>query len=347
MTIMQMRSALAFAGVAALAALSACSDTPSAPPIQVNPATVLGRVQVSPQAALLAAGGTQQLSVTAFGLDGSALASYGTVRYSSIDSSKVAVSATGLMTARTGLRAITDAPVGVVATVVKDGITQADTAWVAVVATAGTGATFSLADPSSATKVAVNDFKSVNPTITYFDGTSTVTMSGSAVPVKIRVTPSTLAKPYSASSFQAVAAAGQVTVYATTSIFGTAITDSVTYTLGDPAYGFIRLYRSGLKLLQGYATGPAAFGPTTTFYVQVGGYMDLQVWADLGSGTAGVTCTATEGGVAPPPVTGLVSNYGEDYMTFTTAGLYSCDWTNDGVSGFPTDGSLHFNVRVR
>jgi hypothetical protein len=34
-------------------------------------------------------------------------------------------------------------------------------------------------------------------------------------------------------------------------------------------------------------------------------------------------------------------------MVFTTPGTYACDWTSDGVPGFPTDGSLHFSIVVR
>lgn len=328
-------------------ALAACSETPTTVSANVDPSTVLGQLQLSPQAAVIAEGGTQQFTVTATAINGTSTTEYGDLQFVSGDSGKVTVSPTGLVTARTGDRALTDVPVPVVVLSHKGGLTRADTAYVAVVATAGTAPTFSLADPSAAIKVSVNNIKSVTPAVTYFDGTTTVSMDGLAIPVKIHVAPSTLALYASPTSFQAIAASGQVTVTATTTIFGTPLTDSVTYTLGDPTSAVIRLYKSGLQYLQGNGSPYSGFPPSTTFYLQVGGELDLANWASIGTHTVGVTCTATDGGVAPPPVTGIFSDYGSGFMIFTTAGKYSCDWTSDGIPDFPTDGSLHFFIVVR
>jgi hypothetical protein len=181
--------------------------------------------------------------------------------------------------------------------------------------------------------------------VTYFDGTRTVAMDGIAIPVKIRVAPSTLARYDSPTSFLALAAAGQVTVYATTTIFGTPLTDSVTYTLGDPLLATIVFYKAGAQFLQGRGSD-GGYPPSTTFYLQPGGALNVQNWAYLVTHTVGVTCTPTDGGVAPPPVT-VGPSYSSQSMTFTTVGRYSCDWTSDGIPNFPTDGSLHFFVVVR
>jgi hypothetical protein len=342
----QMR-ALGTAAVVAATVVAACSETPTTPPVRADGSAVIGQVQIQPEAVVLAEGGTQQLSVAVTSLDGTPITAYDAVQYTALDSSKVTVSATGLATARTGLRAITDAPIGVMATVTKDGITRTDTAYFAVVATAGSAPTFSMADVSAGDKVPVATTKSVTPTIIYFNGTSLDTLDGSAVPVKIHIHQPTLARRASPSSFSPIAAQGTITVSATTVVFGTPLTDSVTYTLGDPLSAFVRLYQAGFKLLQGYATSPAGFAPSTVFYLQAGGELDLQNWAKTGTHTVGLTCTATDGGVAPPPVTGMAASYGSGFMIFTTPGRYSCDWTSDGFPDFPTDGSLHFFVVVR
>jgi hypothetical protein len=327
--------------------LTACSETPSISSTDFDPSTIVGGLHLSPEAAVIAAGGTQQLTVTATALNGTPITEYGDLQFVSGDSGKVTVSQTGLVTARTGSRALTDVPVPVVVISHKDGVTRADTAYVAVVPTVGSATTFSLADPSSAIKVSVNDIKSVTPAVTYFNGTTTVAMDGLTIPIKIHVAPTTLAQYASPKSFLAIAASGQVTVSATTTIFGTPYTDSVTYTLGDPRSVVIRLYKSGLQYLQGNGSPYAGFPPTTTFYLQVGGELDVVNWASFGPHTVGATCTATDGGIAPPPVTGIPSDYGGGSMTFTTAGRYSCDWTSDGIPDFPTDGSLHFFIVVR
>lgn len=328
---------------------AACNDTPTNPSARLATDEALGSVKVAPEALVLAAGGTQQLAVTAFALDGTTtLASNDTIRYVSSDSSRVRVSNTGLITASTGPKAVTAAPVRVVASVVHGGVTRADTSYVAVVATAGTSPTFSMHDPTSATtKIPLNTTKTVVTTITYFDGTSTVTMSSGAIPVHIRVLNSTVVVPTSATQFYTYASSGTVTIEGTTNVFGTTFTDTVTYTLGYAQYGFIRIYTSGLLIEQGLATSNQSFPVTSAFYIQVGGYMSVQNWVNMGTYTAGVTCTATSGGPAPAPVTGMASNFGSGTIVFPNAGTYGCDWTSNGFPNFPTDGSLHFSVVVQ
>lgn len=331
-------------GIGAVVVLSACSEAPTTPAQEMNGSVVVGHVRVDPEAAVIAAGGTQQLTTTVTALDGTPITTYDTIQYVSLDSSKVTVSSAGLVTARTGSRAATDAPVGVAVLVTQHGVTQTDTAYIAVVETAGSSPTFSMADASSGDKVAVGDFKSVTPSITYFDGSNTVTLQGYQVPINIRVEQPALAMRTSPTSFKPILAQGQVTISATVVVFGTPLTDSVTYSLGDPASVRIYLSQSGLTWQQ---QAGSAFSSSAVFYLQTGGELDVTNFASIGTHTVGLTCTASGSGVAPPPVTGLTTNYSSAAMVFTMPGTYACDWTSDGVPGFPTDGSLHFSIVVR
>jgi hypothetical protein len=202
-----------------------------------------------------------------------------------------------------------------------------------------------MADASSSAKVGVGTFKSVTPSITYFDGTSTVTLDGSAVPVKIHISQPTLARRASESSFKPIASEGTVTISATTVVFGMPLTDSVTYTLGNPISLSVYLDHLRFGTWQQSSGGPIT--ASTVVYLQPGGQLTLINFSVIGTHTVGLTCTATDGGVAPPPVTGMGSSYSMGFMTFAVPGRYACDWTSDGVPDFPTDGSLHFTIVVQ
>lgn len=343
-----MTSVMASVSLAATLAAGACSDSPDAPSVRVPVSSAIASVQLSPRALIMAPGTTQQLSLTAVALDSTPLTTFDTVRYISTDSLRVNVSSTGLITAPAGLTATTS-PVRVIASAVRDGVTRVDTAYVMVVATNGTNPTFTLADPTAATiKVPLNSTRTAAPIVTYFDGTSTVTMKGSAVPIRIQVTPTTLAATSSATQFYTYASSGAVTISATLTVFGTPLSSTYTYNLGNPLSGFVRLYQAGLKVLQGVSTLPAGYQTSTVFTIQPGGSMSYENWVDFGNHTVGVTCTADDGGSAPDPVTGMVSETGSGSMAFPRIGHYTCNWTSDGaIANFPTDGSLHFSVVVQ
>jgi hypothetical protein len=325
--------------------LTACSDAPTTLTTRIPDSDVLATTQISPRALIMAAGATQQLTLTAFALDSTVLSTYDTVTYASSDSLRVQVSPTGLITAATGPKAPTSGPVRVVASVVRSGITRADTAYVAVVATAGTNPTFTLADPSADTiKVPFNSTRTAIGTVTYFDGTSTVTMPPGTVPIRIQVSDPSVALTSSATQFFTYAAEGTVTISGTTTVFGTPLSSSYTYQLGNPLRAGITLYPIGAKILQGTATSTAGYERSAVLKIQPGGLITIAVYLSglsAGKRTVGVTCTADDGGSAPAPAIGLT--YGGS-LQFTRPGSYSCDWTNDGVLNFPTDGSLHFSV---
>lgn len=312
--------------------MAACSDAPTTPASRANPSTVLSQVVLEPQAAVMAEGATLQLQIHAIALDQTSIASYDTVTFVSTDSTRVKVSNSGLITAATGPTAETEFPVAVVASVQKNGVTQTDTAYIAVVATAGTSPTFSIRASDDTVPVAIGDTKTVYPTVTYMVGGMTVTMDPFTVPFKIRLNPADAGSLQGPTSFMANHATGSATVYGTTSIFGATLTDSTTYRFGDPSNLFLFVEQNSLIFFQG--SGTVGADTSAVFYLRTGGTVTFQNNLFQGDYVVGVSFTASNGGVAPPPQSGL-GGFGRATLTFNVPGTYVYRWTGDAATVLP------------
>jgi hypothetical protein len=336
-------SSIASWGTLALVALAAAcgSDAPTTPAPQVSPSIVLNSMTVSPQATVIAAGGSQQLTLSGATLDGTPITTFDTVTYSSSDSTRVKVSPTGLIMAESGPRAVTSGAIRVLASVIRDGVTRTDTSYVSVVAQGGTAPTFSIADPAAATiKVPVNSYKTIYPIVTYNTGTEIDTLPSSAVPIKIYVTPRTSAMVTGINQFYPFTPMGTLTVHASTTIFGTALTDSITYNLGDPTSLFIFVTNSGLQYYQsstGNISGQYTKG--TVLYLQTGGVVNFQNNLFSTPYLFTVTFTEKNGGVVPDSVVGLGGGFAtfRATVTFPNPGEYTYTWGGDAVGIMTAD----------
>lgn len=334
-------SSVGRAGALALAVvLAACGghDAPTTPAPRAAPSDLLNLVRVSPQAAVIAAGGTQQLTLTAIALDSTPVTSFDTTVYTSSDSTRVKVSATGLITAATGSKAVTgSSPVRVIASVTRGQVTRADTCYVAVVETQGTNPTFSIFDPTAATKkLPISGTKTISPTVTYLAGMTPTSLSGSSVPIKLSITPTTSVLPTSTNGFYVFSPSGTIHVTATTSVFGVPLTDTITYSLGDQTSITIFISNSGLIYYQSSSGNPAgAYNDSTTLYLQAGGSVTFQNNFIFQPYSFNIEFTAPEGVTPPDSIAGLsfltFSSPRNQTRTFATPGRYTWKWTGDAT----------------
>lgn len=334
--------------VTSAAVLAACSDTPAAPE-PGDKATVLNSVTVAPQTIVMAAGATLQLGMTASSLTGAAVSDFDAVTFVSNDSSRVKVSDTGLITAATGPDAVTDGPVTVIATAYKDGVTRSDTAYVAVVATAGTSPQFSIHTPyDTITKLAVGGTQFVNASLQYTVNGGTVDMPAEAIPVKIRVSPATYGYTVGANTFSITGSMDTIRVYASLNVFGTTLTDSTKYPLGDPTSLYIFMNSSGLSYFQGTGyTLASAFTTATTVYLQQGGFVEFGSSLYNSPYVFGVSFTAAGNVVAPDPVSGInADSFTRFDITFSDTGTFTYTWTGDASKLLPAN-QLSSKIVVR
>lgn len=318
----------------ALAAACGGNDTPTQPTKRVSPDVILGNVTVSPQATVIAAGGSQQLTLSGVTLSGGSVAAFDTVVYTSSDSTRVKVSAAGLVTAVAGSKGVTSGAVRVVAFATLDGVTRSDTSYVSVVLNPGTAPTFSILDTAALhIKIPSLTTRPVSPIVTYQGpGGTQATLPASAVPIKIRVTPSATAQITATNQFRPVASTGSITVYAATTIFGVTLTDSMTYQLGDPIAYSILMYNTGLNFYQGTTASPsAAFNNQTTIYLQIGGKITFQNNMLFQPYVFSVTFTEKNGGATPADIAKLDGNFAtsRQTVTFAAPGTYTYTWGGD------------------
>jgi hypothetical protein len=332
-------SIVSIAACGALAgALSGCgSDAPTTPDARVSPSLVLNSVTVSPQTAILGPGGTQQLSVSAAALDSSAITAYDTVFYTSTDTTHAKVSATGLITAVTGSKAPTGStPVRIIASLVKDHVTRIDTCSVTVVPTTGSNPIFTIADLTAATvKLVSGTPKAVAAKLTYTTPTGTATITGAAVPIKMRITPTTSASVTSTTSFTPFTSQGTVFITATTTAFGVTLTDTITYLLGDPTSLTITFQNTGLIFYQAATAAPAnAYNTSTTLYLRAGGSILFSNNMLNAPYVLNVGFTASNGGVAPDSALNLNGTLPTNRKTvaFPVAGTYVYTWGGDAAN---------------
>jgi len=328
---------LAPAVAATVAVTVACgSDAPSAPEA-ADPSAVLGSVTVTPQAIVMAAGKTAQLTASAASLSGVTIDALDTVTYTSGDSGRVKVSPTGLLTAATGTAAVTSGPVSIIVSARKNGVTKTTTAYVAVVAAEGTNPQFSIRTPNDTAVLGVGAFPSVAGTLSYTVGGSVVTLPSSRIPFVIRVTPSTYGVLSGTKAFQVTRAIDTIHVSTSVSVFGTLLSDSTQYPLGDASAVYIVVQASGLIYKQG--DGSAAFNTSTTFYVRKGGSVTFQNNLFGSPYVFGVSFESSNGGVPIPPITGLNPDFGtfNAQVVFDTPGTYKYTWTGDATKLLPAN----------
>jgi hypothetical protein len=302
----------------------ACSDTPVDPSVATAPAAAFNGVTVAPQAALMAVGDSLQLDVTRFALDSTVLADADSIAYSTSDVSRVEVTSLGVVHAK----AVTNlGPVKVIATVRRQGITRADTAYVGVVATRGTVPTFSIADPGAAGAKSPGTYVGIATSLTYMAGGTPTTLTGNAVPVNISITPASIAAPYDNRTFVATGNSGRVFVTATLTAFGTPLTDTISYTLTDAASFYVSFMSAGATFFQGNGVAGRYSVSGTTLHLRAGGYITFSNSIYSNPPSVGVTFRLVSGeGPAPDSTAALATAYASARVTFPNPGTYVYSW---------------------
>jgi hypothetical protein len=313
----------------------ACGSDAPTTPHAADPSVVLGSVTVAPQAIVMAAGKTAQLTASATSLSGIAIDALDTVMYSSSDSGRVRVSPTGLLTAATGAAAVTSGPVSIIVSARKNGVTKTTTAYVAVVATEGTNPQFTIRTPNDTAILGVGTFQSVVGTLSYTVNGSTVNVPSSGIPFVIQVTPSAYGVVQGTKSFQVLRAVDTIRVSTSVSVFGTMLSDSTKYPLGDASAVYITIQASGLIYKQG--DGSAPFDTSTTFYVRKGGSVWFQNNLFGSAYVFGVSFESSNGGVPIAPITGLSGDFSafRHEVVLNTSGTYKYTWTGDATKLLP------------
>jgi hypothetical protein len=213
----------------------------------------------------------------------------------------------------------------------RQGVTRADTAYVAVVATRGTAPTFSLADANAATPKSPGSYVGVSTSIAYtVDGTPT-TLSGNSVPVSISIAPTAAAQLYNNRMFITGANTGTLTVSANVNVFGIPLTDTVRYTLTDSQTLYVSFLSGGTTYYQGSGTSGRYSISGTTLYIATGGGISFynEVYNNGNPPPPVSVKFALVSGVGPPPAPTieLASYYASTRVIFPNPGTYTYLWT--------------------
>jgi len=316
---------------------AACgSDTPTTPGAG-DTAAILGSAGVAPQAIVMAAGKTLQLTVAATSLAGTALSDLDGVTFTSSDSTKVKVSASGLLTAQTGPNALTQGPIAVTVAVTRHGVTKTAMASVVVTETEGTNPVFTVGTPNDPLqKRPVKSTFSVPLSLTYTTPDGPVTLPSYNIPGVLTLAPAGYGSIVYGTAISPLRSSDTLRVSASINVFGTTLTGSTKYPLGDPSSLSLGLSASGLVFKQG--DGSVAFTDSTTLYLGAGGTVTFSNSLYNTNYVAGVTFTPSNGGAAVAPITGLTSTtYSGISRTFPVPGTYVYTWTGDAATLLPAN----------
>lgn len=320
--------------------------------------TTLGSVRVSPINAIMAVGDTLSLTVTGRTLVDAPVSSFDSVQYvlqDPTDSLRVRMSAAGLVTAIAPSG--TSRPVLVEVIAFKDGVARADQAVVQVVATAFGGVTLSI--PSSNPKIqwgqslsivpiVSNGTQSVaGPTVRYEYGSNDSTKMQCYVPKFVPTATLTEAQLEQTScgvnrnagrvGLNQIHAfnTGVAWVYATVTVFGVVLRDSVQYTITNPTTGVIQ---AGPYYLTANNPGVSdiyiAPGGTMTFYNGFPATLGVSVAFTFDDPSAATAADSpSQYGGMTGNVTPITTAQAQSLRKFLAPGVYG--WTGIVSGGVP------------
>lgn len=345
-----MRCGMAIVGTMALLG---CNNTPSTPAPIYPASTTLGYMTASPAVAILAVGGTQQLSVTGVSLTGVPIATFDSVRYllpNKGDTLRVKLTGAGLVTALAPSSAAI--PVNVFA--FQQDIAKGYQILLQVTATVVPGVTLSIQPvaPDSA-KQAMGTAKTITPVLrnpTTGASVSSPVMRYTVNPadanrVGVYIPTLTLANGIAVQQQRSSSAGmnqilpqtptGTAWIYATANVYGTLLQDSVQYTFSYPYAMTISTGETQLDITSAFNSQILTLAPGATITFRNNGSDNgLLTVAYTFDNPAAVTAAipaATIGG-ATGNVTTLTQGKTSNRM-FLTPGTYH--WTATAV-GWPT-----------
>jgi hypothetical protein len=163
--------------------------------------------------------------------------------------------------------------------------------------------------------------------ISYTVGGVPTTVSGSAVPVHISVTPSSLAALYDNRTFVSMGNSGTVLVTANVTVFGTPMLDTLRYALGDPSSYFIEFMTTGSVFFQGSGTSGRYSISKTTLYLRQNGRVTFANFVFNHTPSVGVKFALVSGaGPAPDSTEALAFPFSSVDVTFPNPGTYTYSW---------------------
>ena len=335
----------------------ACGGDNKVAPVLRSPDTTLGTMHVAPLNSIMAVGDTLSLAVVGQTLSGAPITSFDSVEYllqNPVDSLRLHVSSTGVMTALTPSSAYNPVTLQVIA--FKDGLARADVAIVQITDGAFAGATLSIQPtPDDSARLAIGNDKWIQPTI---QNTSGQAVDGPMVRYEYGAGDSTTMQCY-VPNFMSTATltsnqltltpcgagrvglntihgniTGTAWVIADVTVYGVRLRDSVQYTLTHPATQFVQIFPLTLGLSNA-GLNSVIVAPGGTVYFSNG------LPSSLGASMSWTFDHPEAVTAADPPsdlggASGNISAVpGDQYATrrFPTAGTYT--WTATVSGGVP------------
>lgn len=339
----------------AVAISAACAPDSVNAPLVTAPSETLGSISVSPGAAVLAVGATQQLTVQALSLTGTPVTTLDSVHYAFrtlADSARVSISPSGLVTGLTP--SVTDVIVNVLA--FQGAVIRGDHLLLKVTTAADPGVHLVL--QPTATTLAQGTVATIAPTL--FDPSTNTTIASPVIRYSVKAADRTRVSVYSPSigltigttavtvrslpyvfpastltQNQVLAFTGEGTawVYADVTAYGTVLHDSVLFTFTYPKSATISTVKSNLAVTSTYASQSLVVAPGATVTFNNGSAatdpLTIAYTFDNPSAATAATPPSSVGG-STGNISALIGGQASA-RTFATAGTYH--WTATASGG--------------
>jgi len=343
-----------------LTLLAGCMGDKGTEPSLRDAATTIGSVRVAPSNIIMAVGDTVSLHLSGRSLAGAPLASFDSVQYllqNGADSLRATVSPSGIVTAVAPTTPNRLVQIQIIA--FRDGLARADQANIQITASRFSGATLSIhPGPSDSARVATNWDKIVTPVVANpltgeavpspnlrfefgpGDSTKLGCYAPMFIPTKTLAANQLQLSDCGAGSDNVVTQlnhimglkVGTAWVYATASVYGVTLRDSVQYTVTYPFRGYVQVFPAVLKASLGtWDTVTVQHGATITFADWLPPAVGATVGWDFSDPTAATAANppSAAGGVSGN-ITPITAEEGQATRLFATPGSYTWMMTVHG-----------------
>jgi hypothetical protein len=279
--------------------------------------TVYWSLRTSTEAATMLVGTTLQLTSTPLSAVQQPLSGLPATTYTTSDSEKVSVSPTGLLTA---VRVTGATPITIIAKMTVDGITNADTIPVLVVSTAHTFASLSIQPtPGDSAKAGLSTTKPLD--VVALDSAGLPLVSPNII-IKFRSLNTAVATVSSSGVISAVTK-GQTTIIASTTSYGVTKSDTLQFTIGNPAAAQITLFGNSFPTIPPVNPAVTVVGvyATVTFAKSVG--YSAVATTDITFDSLTDNIVNVSGGGTGPNIVGLANAPVNAQRKFMAPGTYT------------------------